>query len=327
MQNATMRPTKSRRLVSVWTVMSDPEALIECVKPFADLFDQVVLMCGTPDAPDRYEPDALRRITSELHAMDISVLNDYAGHWDGMCDRMFADADGVKTTVVRMLAACEASSADGIDIDFERWPPESRFVYEDVLSRLSEALHNQGRMLSICAFPTNPAQRREHGTGFIDPSAVAPLVDHYRTMVYDQFCPPSQFVGPTSTAPWGRENMQTLQTMVPRHKLVMGLPTYSVDWNMNEPTKSRQVNDAAFIADKEKLSPIGRGWVFFWDVGLIRYTDENGHAHLLYVTDARSTRSQLETVSGLDLAGVCFWVLNGAEDKRIYETVRECFRR
>jgi len=60
---------------------------------------------------------------------------------------------------------------------------------------------------------------------------------------------------------------------------------------------------------------------------LIRYTDENGHAHLLYVTDARSTRSHLETVSSLDLAGICFWVLNGQEDRRIYETVRECFRR
>jgi hypothetical protein len=35
----------------------------------------------------------------------------------------------------------------------------------------------------------------------------------------------------------------------------MGLPTYSVDWNINDPTKSRQVNDYQWIAEQEKKSP------------------------------------------------------------------------
>lgn len=179
----------------------------------------------------------------------------------------------------------------------------------------------------MSVYPVTPAARREKGMGFIDPHAVAPMVDHFHAMTYDMFCPPSPYIGPTSTAPWARDAMRALVSMVPVHKLMMGLPTYSIDWDVTDPTRSRCVSDAAFLAEKEKISPIGRGWCYYWDVGLIRYTDEAEHAHMIYVSDARSTRSHLETANALDLAGVFFWVLGGQEDTGIYRVVRDHFHR
>ena len=58
-------------------------------------------------------------------------------------------------------------------------------------------------------------------------------------------------------------------------------------------------------------------------MNLIRYADDKGHAHLLWVSDARSTRCHLVNVDSLDLAGVCFWVLTGGDDPNIWEAVRQ----
>jgi spore germination protein len=141
-------------------------------------------------------------------------------------------------------------------------------------------------------------------------------------MNYDLFGPWNpEVVGPTSTAPWARERMAHLAGEVPKHKIVMGLPTYSLDWDIDEPARSRQVYDTDFIAAREKDSANGRHWIPHWDVSVVRYTDADDHIHLLYITDARSTRSHLETTDILDLAGVCFWALWG-DDPAIWECVR-----
>ena len=120
--------------------------------------------------------------------------------------------------------------------------------------------------------------------------------------------------------------MQHLVAQAPRHKIIMGLPTYSVDWDVTELANSRQVCDYEWLAAREKESEIGRAWLHHWDVGLMRYTDAQGHIHYVYVTDARSTQSHLETVDALDLGGVCFWVLMG-DDPAIWERVRQYFAR
>lgn len=329
--NQIFKATKTRRLVSAWTVIGAKDVLLTRLREFDDLFDQVVFMCGAPGAdgslPDKWPAAERRRLVGELREMDISVINDYGGAWTGGCAEICRSPKIMSACIDKMVADCEETEADGVDIDFEGWPAESRFAYTDFLAQLGEKLHARGKMLSICAFSQTAAARRENGVGFIDPAAVAPHIDHYRSMTYDLFCPPSQYIGPTSTAPWGRDLMRDALALLPRHKLVMGLPTYSVDWNINDPSKSRQVNDAAFIAAREQESPIGRGWCYYWDVGLIRYTDAAEHAHLLYVTDARSTRSHLVTVDSLDLAGVCFWLLSGDEDLGIWRAVREHFGR
>lgn len=179
----------------------------------------------------------------------------------------------------------------------------------------------------MAVYPGNTAQRRERGIPFVDSHTIAPLVDRFHVMTYDQFAPPSMYIGPTSSAPWARDGMQDMLTLAPGHKLLMGLPTCSVDWDLTDPTKSRQVNDAAFIAECEKKSPIGRGWCFYWDVGLIRYLDDDGHIHLIYVSDARSTRSHFQTADALDLGGIFFWVFNRQEDVEIYRAVRQHFQR
>ena len=328
--NQAFRPTKTRRLVSAWMVNNHVDDVVARVGEFQDTIDQVVFMCGGVKADGTLPPDwpvaQRKELTDRFRDMGVSTLNDYGGgSKDGGADVIRSDKLRGET-IKRMLDECDAVGNDGIDIDFEHLPADRRFGFTDFIAHLSDALHKRNKMLSVCVYALSPEARRETGVGFWETSTLAQYVDQMRAMTYDLFCPPSQFVGPTSTAPWGRETMAYMVSQVPRHKVVMGLPFYSVDWNINAPEKSQQVYDHKWIAEREKESPIGRGWAYYWDVGLIRFTDADGHAHLLYVSDARSTKSHLVTVDNLDLAGVSFWVL-GQEDPKIWECVREHFRR
>jgi spore germination protein YaaH len=328
--NLIFRTPKTRRLVSAWMVQQTADEAVASVTRFQDTFDQVIFMCGGVKADGSHPTDwplkERRDLASRMRDMGISVLNDYGGSWKEAGAAVARSPRGIQDVVQRMVEECDAVGADGVDIDFEHWPAEGRFVFTEFIRQLSEALHARNKMLSICVYALSAEARREVGIGFWDTSVLGNYADHLRAMTYDLYCPPSLYVGPTSTAPWGRDTMSYMATQVPRHKIVMGLPTYSVDWDMNDPTQSRQVNDCQWIAAREKESPIGRGWCYYWDVHLIRYTDEKGHAHLLWVSDARSTRSHLVTVDSLDLAGVCFWVLGG-EDPAIWDAVRDHFRR
>jgi spore germination protein YaaH len=328
--NQAFRPTKSRRLVSAWMVNNLIDETVSTVGQFQDLFDQVVFMCGGTKAdgslPTEWPVAQRKELNKRFRDLGVSTLNDYGGGAKDGGVEVLKSEKLMGETIKRMLDECDQVGNDGIDIDFEHLPADKRFGFSEFMARLSEELHRRNKMLSVCVYALSPEARRETGVGFWETSTLAGYVDQMRAMTYDLYCPPSQFVGPTSTAPWGRETMTYMSTQVPRHKIVMGLPTYSVDWDIVAPENSTQVQDYKWIAEREKESPIGRGWCYYWDVGLIRFNDEKGHAHLLYVSDARSTKSHLVTVDSLDLSGISFWHLNGA-DPKIWECVREHFRR
>ncbi|MCC7192378.1 MAG: hypothetical protein IT444_06295 [Phycisphaeraceae bacterium] len=328
--NLIFRPSKTRRLVSAWMVKEHAEGAIQTVSEYHDIFDQVIFMCGgvagDGSLPRDWSTDQRRELAKKLHGMGVSTLNDYGGSWKNCGDRLLKDMTIADRWIDRMVEECDAVGTDGVDIDFEHWPGEGRYVFNEFIRRLSVALHARNKMLSICLYALSPEARRETGIGFWDAATLAQHADHLRPMAYDMYCPPSPYIGPTSTAPWARDCMTHMVTHVPRHKLIMGLPTYSVDWDMTDPSQSRQVYDAPWIAEREKESIIGRGWCYYWDVNLIRYTDKNGHPHVMWVSDAKSTKSHLVTVDSMDLGGVCFWCLIN-EDKEIWKCVREHFKR
>jgi spore germination protein len=305
------------------------EHALAVAKEYQDILDQVVFMCdqARPDAslPNSWPVDERRELTKQFNELGVSVLNDYSGLKETWF-QLTASPGAVAALVQNMVEECELTGADGVDLDFEQLPTENRFSYGKFVSQLSDELHARGKMLSICTASPCSTETRDFGLPFLDTSWLGHYVDHVRPMNYGLFFPSTPILGPTATAPWARERMEYLMLQVPRHKIIMGLPTYSVDWDVTDPTKSRQIYDWKWLAEREKESEIGRAWLPHMDVGLMRFLDAEGHIHYVYVTDAKSTRSHLETVIALDLAGICFWCMRG-EDPAIWDTVRAMFSR
>jgi spore germination protein len=329
----TFRPSKTRRYVTAWTLRGDAEKSLETARQYQDTFDQIIFMCGgvKPDLTLRDDwPIAERKaLAARYRELGISTMNDYGGGWD-FGQALMADPKVGDAWIDRMIEEAEATGGDGVDIDFEHWPSQGQFAFNSFIEKLADALHRRNKMLTVCIGAISPEARRETTMGFIDAPLIGRHADWVRPMTYDLYCPPSPVVGPTSTANWGRDTMSYLATQVPRHKIIMGLPTYSVDWDTVDPGKSMQVYDSEWIAQREKESTCGlkgRVWCYYWDVNLIRWSDKDGHPHLLWVSDAKSTKSHLLTVDSLDLGGVCFWCLHQKPDPKIWECVREHFKR
>ena len=329
--NPIFRTPKSRRLVSAWITQEAVEPAVARVREFADIFDQVILMCGSVRGDGtlshRWPQAERKQLVERFREMDVSVLMDWAGGWERGFEKIAESPELMKQLVRTIVEDCEATGADGVDIDLEHLPPTARFAFTDFFAQLAKALHARNLMLSICTGGNLGAYRRDWGQSFIDVPVIARYADHIRQMNYDMFYPsPTSPPGPTAIAPWVRDMLAYTANEVPKGKLIAGLPTYSVDWNMLHPEKSDQVYNHEWIAAREKEAPGGRQWISYWDVSLIRYTDAEGAPHLLYVTDGRSTRSNLVFVDDLEVAGVCFWCLQG-DDPAIWQAVREQFKR
>jgi len=330
--NPIFRTPKTRRLVSAWMVRSEIEHAIARVTEFQEVFDQVIFVCGNVQAdgtmPEAWPVLERKELASRLADLGISTLNLYGEKWEGGFQEAAGKPGVMESAIRNMVAECEQTGSDGVDIDLEALPASDRFTYTEFIAQLSRELHAHGKMLSICTAAPSRARQRDSGVGFLDTSVVGFYADHIRPMNYDFFWPFPNCpgVGPTSTVLWARDRMQGLVQEVPRHKVIMGLPTYSLDWDVNQIENSQQIYDYEWIAAREKESGRERSWCSGWDVNLIRYTDAHDHAHLLWVSDARSTKSHLETADDLDVAGVCFWCLRG-DDPLIWETLREHFRR
>ena len=328
--NPIFRTPKTRRLVSAWITQEAAEQAVTRVQEYQDIFDQVILMCGHVHGDgtlsDRWPQAERKQLVDRFREMDVSTLMDWGGGWRDF--QQVAESPALMQQLVRNLVAdCLATGADGVDIDLEHLPSAARFPFTSFFVQLSEALHAHNLMLSICTGGNLGVYQRDWGRGFIDVPVIARYADYIRQMNYDMFFPTrTSPPGPTSVAPWMRDMMAYTAREVPRGKLIAGLPTYSVDWNMLHPEKSDQIYNYQWIAEREKEAPEGRQWISYWDVSLIRYTDAEGSPHLLYVTDGRSTRSLLVFVDELDVAGVCFWCLQG-DDPAIWQAVREQFRR
>jgi spore germination protein YaaH len=329
--NPIFRTPKSRRLVSAWVVQESADHAVARVREFQDIFDQVILMCGRVRGDGtlsrRWSQEDRKKLVDTFREMDVSTLMDWAGGWENDFEKIAASPELMKKLVSSIVADCEATGADGVDIDLEHLPATARFPFTDFFGQLSEALHARNLMLSICTGGYLSAYRRDWAGSFIDVPVIARYADHIRQMNYDMHFPRAEAVpGPTSTAPWVRDMLAYTAREVPRGKLIAGLPTYSVDWNMLHPEKSDQIYNYEWIAEREKEAPQGRQWVSYEDISFLRYTDAEGSPHLLYVTDGRSTRSNLVFVDEVDVAGVCFWCLQG-DDPAIWQAVREQFRR
>ena len=108
-----------------------------------------------------------------------------------------------------------------------------------------------------------------------------------------------------------RKVMEYAVSVVPKQKIMMGMPLYGYDWTLpyvpgGKFAKSFSPQRAIQLAlrygvsiryDKDSQAP--------W----FRYTDEQGRQHEVWFEDARSVQAKFDLVKELGLRGFYYWVL------------------
>ncbi len=117
----------------------------------------------------------------------------------------------------------------GFDLDLEGIDAEDRDAYSAFVARLAEALHNQGKILTL-AIPAKASDVRTGWAGPYDYAALGKHADLILLMTYDY----SWSSGPPgSIAPqdWVDRVAAYAVRQMPASKVLLGLAFYGYDWN------------------------------------------------------------------------------------------------
>jgi len=284
--------------------------VIDVVNPFWYTPNRDGTLRAGPGAENAVEIAAWREagmpIIPSLHAGDPALITDPALR---------------ETHIAAIVDLARAHDYDGIDVDYEGFPVETRDDFSLFIEQLAGALHADGRVLSIAVHAKTDDQGAWEGPAAQDWPRLSAAVDVFAIMTYDfggGNAPPMP-IGPT---PWVIDVLDYAATITDLRKVRMGLHLYGYQWMRAEPPASpityedtQRLIDAfgpEVQRDPSDLEPF------------VDFTPEDLPRRMIYYADAESVRFKLGRVLDAhpELGGIAIWGLGG-EDPAVWEVLRE----
>lgn len=250
----------------------------------------------------------------------------------------FLDEETFQNNLVTDVASeIENNNLDGINLDIEYVGlPDDKYRSKFVtfVKKFTSALRKTKPdiFLSIDVYPT--AIRKPK---LFDIARLAPYFNRMIVMSYDYYTPTAKTAGPTSPIFGYKEKnyyydaktaFAAFSEIVPKEKLVMGIPLYGYEWpvekgskplsrNLAEPydgvgvgivsikraQKEKQFNDPEKCSfDKPSQQP----WCF--------WTEADGEERQAWFENEKSVLAKIKFASDLNLAGTAFWALGYADE-------------
>ncbi|MFC7062186.1 LysM peptidoglycan-binding domain-containing protein [Halobacillus seohaensis] len=214
-----------------------------------------------------------------------------------------------ESLITNLLQTVNRKGYAGINIDLEYVYPEDRENYNDFLRRIVDRFHPEGLIVSTALAPKDSGDQSGLLYEAHDYQAHGEIVDFVVLMTYEW--------GYAGGEPWAiapinevREVLDYAVTVIPRDKIIMGIPLYAREWEVPwiEGTTARTFSpkDAVQLAaehgvdiqyDEQYQSP------FF------TYIDDNGQRHEVWFEDARSVQVKFDTIKNYGLRGAGYWAL------------------
>ncbi|GAB6153944.1 glycoside hydrolase family 18 protein [Desulfosporosinus burensis] len=215
--------------------------------------------------------------------------------------------DRVLNQVLRIM---EEKGYRGLDFDFEYLGAENREQYVRFLQKARQLLKARGYYISAALAPKNRADQRGVLYEGHDYQAIGQVVDFIFFMTYEWGWSGGRPMA-VSPLPQMRSVMEYAISVVPKAKIMMGMPLYGYDWTLpyvagGKFARSISPQTALELAirygvsinyDKVSQAP--------W----FRYTDEQGKRHEVWFEDARSMQAKFDLVKELGIRGFYYWVL------------------
>lgn len=214
--------------------------------------------------------------------------------------------------IAEALQVMDSKGYRVLDIDFEYLGRENRERYNNFLRKAAGRVRARGYLISAALAPKLSANQVGVLYEGHDYAAVGRIVDFIFFMTYEWGWSggPPMAVAPINQV---RRVMEYAVSVVPRDKIMMGIPHYGYDWTLPyvrggtwaRSITPRQATELAvrygvnISYDQTAQSP------FFY------YTDEQGRNHVVWFEDARSIQAKFDLVKELGIRGFFYWVLRG----------------
>lgn len=317
---------KTGRSIAAWLPTSfDAERARASFEANKDILDEVSPFWYTTRISDgALQPDVGARdqqLVDAAHAADVLVI-------PTIHNVMEPDAilpllrDPARRTqhIAAIMAEVRTYNYDGIDIDYETLPASSREAYSAFMQELSDALHAEGKLLTVAVH----AKTSDYGGwgGFQDWALLGQITDRVRIMTYDYSWRGSG-PGPIAPANWVASVAEYARSVIPAEKIQLGIPFYGYNWGAGEDAVAQtwvQIQDLidayrpnVNVRTSDNSGAVEESWFVY---------NKNGQRREVWFADYRALQAKLALVEQQDLAGIAIWRL-GNEDPKNWEVIRK----
>lgn len=195
----------------------------------------------------------------------------------------------------------------GVVIDFEQLKPQDRTYLNTFMKELAAKLHPSGMQVLIAVPPLQGDKKPIYAAAY-DYKTLGKYVDRIFLMTYDWHWPggPSGPIAPINRV---RETLDYAVSVVPRSKLLLGIPHYAYDWTISGKNRT----GTAYSVQKAIDLYIGYESPIYYDEVAasprFRYVDRKGALHEVWFEDPRSLLAKFRLIKEYRLAGAGAWHL------------------
>jgi hypothetical protein len=191
----------------------------------------------------------------------------------------------------------EASAGfDGVQIDFESVHPDDAKAFFSFLTSLKSAIGS--KILSVAV----PARTRLIKDAF-DYEVLSGIADRLIIMAYDEHWKGSN-PGPVASIEWCGKVAKYTRTVIPREKLVMGVPLYGRSWQNNNYSKEMNYSDVSKLRSSRKSQYAKHPKVEY----------EKRVKVTVYYESVSSIMNKVKLYNGNDIGSIAFWRLGQGPD-------------
>ncbi len=198
----------------------------------------------------------------------------------------------------------------GLDVDFEYLGSANRERFNAFMEKAATRLHARNYLLSTALAPKLSRDQRGLLYEGHDYQSQGETNDFIFFMTYEWGWSggPPMAVSPIDQV---RRVLEYALTVVPRDKIMMGIPLYGYDWILpyvpgGPWARSISPQQAIALATRYRTTiqydPTSQAPFF-------NYIDEQGRRHVVWFEDARSIQAKFDLVKELGIRGFFYWVL------------------
>ncbi len=223
--------------------------------------------------------------------------------------RFLNNTDARDNAICQILIYASLYKLDGINIDFENIYKEDKDALTQFIRELTPLLKEQELVVSIDV--TIPDGSDTWSLCY-DRKALGEVVDYVMLMTYDQHWATSPVAGSVAQITWVEKNLLKVLEMVPREKLLLGLPFYTRLW-LEEETESGNVkvtNPKVLSMDDARKMINENNAEVIWDEESGQFYTEfinDGKLYKIWIEDENSINLKSSLVHKYKLAGTCAW--------------------
>jgi spore germination protein YaaH len=164
----------------------------------------------------------------------LPSITDGSGKWM-MATVILANTTSRTQHVQNIVKLVMDNGFDGIDLDYEGFAftdgsaswPTTKPVWVAFVTELANALHANGKLLSVTIPPTWMEFGALRGYPVYAPQEIGAVADRVKLMVYDWSVGSPGYISPMS---WVQRVIAYNDPIVPNPKLQLGIPSYGRDW-------------------------------------------------------------------------------------------------